>query len=115
MVCSLTGLTPQEWHCTPQSAEIGIELIKDCLAEMMVLARALGYGEDLVPTSMPQGIIDQAKTLMSQNTDFVPSALLDVRLRKPIELEVILGEVVRKAKNHDIRMPVRPLVFVDCK
>ncbi|CAG8453072.1 9397_t:CDS:2 [Acaulospora colombiana] len=114
MVCSLTGLTPQEWNCTKESGETGMQLISECLAEMMVLARALGYGEDLVPSSMPQGIIEQAKTLMVSQSDFVPSALLDVRLGKPIELEVILGEVVRKAKKLDIRMPVRNIISFHC-
>ncbi|PVG03059.1 6-phosphogluconate dehydrogenase C-terminal domain-like protein [Serendipita vermifera] len=111
MVCSLTGLTPQEWNCTKESGETGMQLISDCLNEMMVVARALGYGEDLVPSSMPQGIIEQAKLVMVQQSDFVPSALLDVRLGKPIELEVILGEVVRKAKKLDIRMPHLEIVY----
>jgi 2-dehydropantoate 2-reductase len=47
------------------------------------------------------------------DNNHVSSMLLDLRQGKPIEVEVIVGEVVRMAKAHNVPVPVSVLSGVD--
>jgi 2-dehydropantoate 2-reductase len=80
--------------------------------ELMLVGRAVGYDEALIPSSTPDMIMARSMELL-KDSGFIFSALLDVRLGKPFELEVILGEVVRQAQNYAVPVPVS-LYFAEC-
>jgi 2-dehydropantoate 2-reductase len=105
MVSSLTGLSPSEWACDEQALETGMATCHEIMTELMVLARAMGYDESLIPSTAPDTLVAETRAKL-QGTDFVPSALLDVRLKIPFELEVIMGWVYREAKARKIPTPV---------
>jgi Ketopantoate reductase PanE/ApbA C terminal len=105
MVSSLTGLSPAEWACDEQALETGMTTCHEMMEELMVLARAMGYDESLIPSNAPEDIVADARIKLL-GTDFVPSALLDVRLKIPFELEVVMGYVYREAKSRQIPTPV---------
>jgi len=105
MISVLTGLTPSEWACDEEAFETSSGTCREIMAEIMALGRALGYDESLIPSNAPDIILADARVKL-RNTDFVPSALLDVRRKTPFELEVILGRVYRQAKVCQVSTPV---------
>lgn len=105
MVCTLLRLTPAEWGSDQVAVNKGLSMVRRVMDELMTAAGALGYDEGLLPSNTPDVIMKRAMELLA-DTDFVFSALLDVRLGKPFELEAILGEAVRQAQKHGVSMPV---------
>ena len=80
-----------------------------------LLGRALGYpdSEDGLPSSLVDSTISVTAELHrdpTQNT--LPSMLLDAQNGLPIEVEVIVGEVVRMAKKMNVDIPVSR-IFAD--
>lgn len=79
------------------------------------LGRALGYPDtpDGLPSSLVESTIENTRKLhVKPDSTHVPSMLLDARKGQPIEVEVILGEVVRMAKEHSVDVPVRLKSFI---
>jgi len=105
MVSSLLGLTPTEWDCNPKALDTAVTAVHDIMKELMVLARAMGYDESVIPSNTPDTIVRDLKAVL-RGSDFVPSALLDVRLKIPFELEVILGYPLREAQARKLSTPV---------
>jgi 2-dehydropantoate 2-reductase len=71
--------------------------------------RALGFPDspDGLPSSVVDGAIDGTRKIHARpDSTHVPSMLLDAQKGLPIEVEVILGEVVRMAKAHNVPLPV---------
>jgi hypothetical protein len=106
MLCTLTHLSRFQMAATAQSEETTFGLVNDYLAEM-TLVTTLGYGEDVLPSSPLQAIMGQAKTVLANRIDFEPASLAGIRQGRPIELEPVLGELLRKAKKANTSMPVR--------
>jgi hypothetical protein len=72
--------------------------------------RALGFPdtEDGLPASAVTNLLENTWRLHAKaDSTHVPSMLLDAERGKPIEVEVILGEVVRMAKERNVDIPVR--------
>jgi len=75
----------------------------------MFLGRALGYpdNEDGLPSSLVDSTISRTAELHRDPAHTaLPSMLLDAQNGLPIEVEVILGEVVRMAKETGVDVPV---------
>lgn len=73
------------------------------------VGRALGFPDS--PDGLPSSVVDSAiegtrKIHERPDSTHVPSMLLDAQKGLPIEVEVILGEVVRMAKAHNVPLPV---------
>ena len=71
--------------------------------------RALGFPdtEGGLPASTVTNILENTRDIHTKrDSTHVPSMLLDVERGQPIEVEVILGEVVRMAKERDVDVPV---------
>ena len=73
----------------------------------------------------PDGLPSSTATTIFENTaglhrvpdsSHVPSMLLDARRSQPMEVEVIVGEVVRMGKQYKVDMPVSLVasVAMDC-
>ena len=73
------------------------------------LARALGYPDDKdgIPSLLPDLVIERTRAIHVQpNSSHKPSMALDAERGQPLEVEVILGEVVRMARDVGIDVPV---------
>jgi len=99
-------------YIAPQTATIveknTIPVIRAILQEMIALGRALGYpdNEDGLPSSLVDSIISSTVNIHRDPAHTtLPSMLLDVQNGLPIEVEVIVGEVVRMAKEMGVDMP----------
>jgi ketopantoate reductase len=71
--------------------------------------RAIGYPDtpDGLPASVAATIIENTRILHDVPESFhKPSMMLDMEKNQPIEVEVILGEVVRMAKARGVAVPV---------
>ncbi len=74
-----------------------------------MLGRAMGFPdtEDGLPSDQPDRIIANTRKLHVQpESDHTPSMALDAQKGFPIEVEVIVGEVVRLAKEYKVDIPV---------
>lgn len=74
-------------------------------------ARALGFpdstGNDGIPADLGTRILEGTRGLhVKPDSTHVPSMLLDLQKGLPIEVEVIVGEVVRMAKEVNVEVPV---------
>lgn len=76
---------------------------------MHLLARALGFpdSESGIPSSIIDSTLSDTEALhVKASSTHRPSMLLDAEKGKPIEVEVIVGEVVRMAKAKEVQVPV---------
>lgn len=113
MVCTLLRLTPAEWSSDQVALMKALSMVRQVMDELMLVGRAMGYDEALIPSNTPDMIMARSMELL-KDSNFVFSALLDVRLGKPFELEVILGEAVRQAQKCAASVPVS-LYFIECQ
>ena len=67
----------------------------------------MGYSEiDLPPSVVEETIANTARLHEVPESVHHPSMFLDYLQGRPIEVEHVLGEVVRMARKHNIEMPV---------
>ena len=81
------------------------------------IGRALGFPDtpDGLPSSIVMTSLDEIRLLHSKaSSSHFPSMLVDAERGRAIEVEVILGEVVRMAKQFKVDIPVEknPALFV---
>lgn len=74
----------------------------------MLVARALGYSEQAVPSSLVEQTIEHTADLHRPGTTSThkPSMLVDMETKRPLEIEAIVGEVVRAGRKHGVDIPV---------
>jgi 2-dehydropantoate 2-reductase len=87
-------------------------MIRGILEELLAVGRALGFPdtEDGLPSSVIDVTIDRTESIHARaDSNHKPSMLLDIENGKPIEVEVIVGEVVRMARERNIPIPVSTL------
>ncbi|KAF8960910.1 ketopantoate reductase PanE/ApbA C terminal-domain-containing protein [Flammula alnicola] len=96
----------------PTTAEListyTIPAIKATLEELLALGRALGFPDsaDGLPSSLVTYVLEGTRAIHAEaDSTHAPSMLLDAQKGQPIEVEVILGEVVRMAKAHNVDIP----------
>lgn len=95
-------------YVAPQTAPDVIPVLRAILQEMVTLGRALGYpdNDDGLPSSLVDDVLLRtAKVHRDPTHTTLPSMLLDAQNGLPIEVEVILGEVVRLAKEVGVDVP----------
>ncbi|KIM92351.1 hypothetical protein PILCRDRAFT_120332 [Piloderma croceum F 1598] len=88
--------------------EYTIPNIRAILEEALTLARAMGFPDspDGVPSSAVDHTLQDTAALHTVPNSFhTPSMLLDAKNGRPIEVEVILGEVVRMARRNGVPVP----------
>ncbi|KAG9128436.1 hypothetical protein FRC07_012544 [Ceratobasidium sp. 392] len=83
------------------------------LQEAISVARALGYSEQAVPTSLIEQTIEDTGGLHRPGkiSTHRPSMLVDIETKRPIEVEVVIGEVVRIGREHGLNIPVGPMIL----
>ena len=74
----------------------------------MTVARAIGITEELLPTSAVKHTVEFAQEAYSDPTKgkpFKPSMTVDLEAGRPMEVEGIVGSVVKQAKELGIAVP----------
>jgi len=82
--------------------------LRAIIEEAVTLARAMGFPDsaDGIPSSIFESILNDTAALHTVPSSFhKPSMLLDAEKGNPLEVEVILGEVVRMAKEKGVLVP----------
>jgi len=99
-------------HVHPVSADLieayTIPTLRATLDELLQLGRAMGFPdtEDALPSSVVDTSLKTIRAMYEKpETNHKPSMLLDAEQGNPIEVEVILGEVVRMGKELNVPLP----------
>ena len=97
-------------HRSPQIHETTIPLIYDALTEMYDLGAVLFPATENDPGLDPNIAINLLKSTSEANgqteSNHKASMLLDLEQGRPMELDVVVGEVVRLSRKNGISMPV---------
>lgn len=119
--------TPISHLLTPSTLHYSVGVVRRIMLEIVYVARSCGLSESRFPissvdqalnislsTAQVDGVRDESKgaTLAA---DFKPSILLDLENRRPMELEVIVGNVVSKARENNVETPRLDLVLAALK
>ena len=77
------------------------------MLEILAIGRAMGFDESALPSEVVDNAIEStAEIHKSLDSTHHPSMLHDVEYGRPMEVEVVLGELVRKAREHQVDAPV---------
>ncbi|CAE7228752.1 unnamed protein product [Rhizoctonia solani] len=87
--------------------------LKKVLTEAVSVARALGYSEHAVPSSLIESTIEDTGGLHrpGQPSTHKPSMLVDMETRRPLEIEAIIGEVIRIGKERGVEVPILETIY----
>lgn len=100
-ITSLTQIDTQTWlHSSPDA----IPLTKALMEEVIEVARKSG-----VP--MRDGLVDELFTKILALPGVYTSMQKDVVARNPLEIDVILGVPVRKARELGVKIPVLEVIY----
>jgi len=107
-ISTLVRLPPPALSVTPRLEAIVEGPLYATLEELGALGRALGY-----PTSEEDAKLLTERTLrgFSKTSPHLPSMLVDVQRGSPLEVEVIIGTLVRWGKKHDVPMPRMEMIY----
>ncbi|KAG5636876.1 hypothetical protein H0H81_006537 [Sphagnurus paluster] len=108
---------PYSPYVSPTTAHLvnehTIPTIRATLQELLQLGRALGYDEDGLPSSLVDDTLENTRQLHAvPESEHKPSMMLDMEKGQPIEVEVILGEVVRMAQERGVSIPASDLKYL---
>ena len=81
-------------------------ILKSVMLELEAVGRAMGFDEHDLPPSAMDTLERTRKLHQNPEETFRPSILIDVENGRPMELEVVLGHVVKAAKEHHVNIPV---------
>lgn len=82
--------------------------VRALLSEVLSVGRAMGFpdSKDGIPSAIVDEIMEMTRKLcVDPNNNHKPSMMLDAENGRLMEVEVILGEVVRTAKRHHVDVP----------
>lgn len=77
--------------------------------QFIILGRALGFPDTPsgLPSSNAMKLLESTQaTHAKPSSAHIPSMMLDAQKGRPIEIDVIVGEVVRMAKSLGVEIPV---------
>ncbi|KAL1659519.1 hypothetical protein GGF50DRAFT_130971 [Schizophyllum commune] len=94
--------------------EYTIPAMTSLLHELIKFARVLGFpdGPDGIPSSMVEEAMQSTREAhATPEAAHIPSTLLDIEKGRPIEVEVIWGELIRTAKARGVEMPRAETIY----
>ncbi len=102
-ICALTQLDDASFL---QSSSSALRCVKRAMSEVIDVAQALGYFEvnQAASDHVMERVLDRVGT-----TGYEPSMSADVQHRRPMEIEAILGNVIRIARREDV-----PVMQLEC-
>lgn len=118
----------------PETLPYSLGVVRGIMLEMMAIVRASGIGEDRVPAQIvddntfltlkstpaklrisrsPDAFLEsKADTLRA---DFKPSILVDLERSRPMELEVIFTNMLRRARQYNVETPRLDMIVAALK
>lgn len=100
-ICALTLCSDGDFLLTSQP--FAYELAWETMMEIVELARRMGVAG--VTEEVATKKFSIAKTRAEQGTGREMSMLQDIRLSRPMEVEAIVGNVIRIGRDNDLEMP----------
>ncbi len=87
-----------------------VPVLTAVLEEALAVGRALGFGEEALPASVVEETISRTGEIHKRpDSTHRPSMLLDRETGRAMEVEVIVGELVRSAREKGVAVPVSQL------
>jgi len=101
--------TPPSVLHSPLITANTLPVLHAILSELVAVGHALGFPAD--ETGIPPSLVEEyinttAKLHSTPESKHRPSMLVDLEKGRAIEVEVIFGEVVRMAREHNVDIPV---------
>ncbi|KZT59288.1 6-phosphogluconate dehydrogenase C-terminal domain-like protein [Calocera cornea HHB12733] len=107
-LCTLARQPPPAMSLTPKLEEIVEGPLHGTLQELSALGQALGYP---VTEEDARFLTDRTLRGFSKTSPHLPSMLVDVQRGSPLEVEVIIGALVRLGKKYKVSMPRMELIY----
>jgi len=107
-LCTISRATLGELLAEPH-AELVSATVEGVVSEIVLVARTSGIFTSDLPGEV-MGVVRQTVP-----SGFKPSMLVDLEANRPIEVEVILGEVVRKAADVGVPVPRLQVLYTSLK
>jgi len=108
-LCTLSRANMGELLAEPHVGLVNAN-IKEIMGEIILIARTSGIHTGSLLEEEAARIIRDMKP-----SDFKPSMLVDLEANRPIEVEVILGEVVKKATEFGVLIPRLQVLYTSLK
>jgi 2-dehydropantoate 2-reductase len=105
VISALSGYPFHLWLSQPTTNEI----LPALMAEIIAVGRAMGLTEEQLPNNAGELVIQRSLGIVKSGVKHIPSIQLDVMNRRPIEVEGILGFLVKKGRSHNVAVPVSSL------
>ena len=96
-----------------RSSKYALDLAKDVMREIGTLATAAGCPEAVTEAEIEHHMERHVERLEIGGKE--PSMLVDIRHNRPIEVEAILGNAVRKAEELQVQVPYLKMLYVLAK
>ena len=110
-VCTLTRATVGEVLAVPEARASLIAIMSDVLA----VARACLPPSESVASALPETVADDIVNNENPLSVFKPSMLVDLEAGRPIEVEAIVGGIIRRAKAKQVSVPALTLIYASLK
>ncbi|KAI8098884.1 2-dehydropantoate 2-reductase [Halteromyces radiatus] len=95
-VCALTGMNTSELLANKEA----LTSVKSVMKEVILAANAMGYDFDV-----DEQVKDMIERTEATAMNYKPSMQLDLERKQPMEVEVILGTPLRRAKAKGLHVP----------
>lgn len=105
----MSGHPWHSWILLPAAQATTKELFPALTAEIIAVGRAIGLTEEQLPNNAGELTVERSMELVKSGVRHIPSILLDVMNRRPIEVEGTLGFLVKKGRSHNVAVPVSNL------
>ncbi|TFY69175.1 hypothetical protein EVG20_g3249 [Dentipellis fragilis] len=94
--------------------------IRGMMSEVIAVARSLGIEEAQLPEAAAEAVIQSCMNLYSDErtenpSQFKPSMLVDLEAGRPMEIEPIVGAIIRSAAEHGVATPRLDTVYAQLK
>ncbi|CAK4030994.1 2-dehydropantoate 2-reductase like [Lecanosticta acicola] len=96
-----------------RSSKYALDMAKDVMREIGVLATAVGYPDAVTEAEIEHHMERFIERLTSGGKEM--SMLVDIRNDRPIEVEAILGNAIRKAEELQVLVPYLKMLYVLAK
>jgi len=107
----MSGHPWHSWILLPAVQSTAEDLFPPLLAEIIAVGRAIGLTEEWLPNNAGELTIQRSTELVKSGVKHIPSILLDVMNKRPIEVEGILGFLVKKGRAHNVAVPKLEILY----
>ncbi|KAI0795263.1 ketopantoate reductase PanE/ApbA C terminal-domain-containing protein [Irpex lacteus] len=110
-VCTLTQARVGEVLAVPQSRAA----LQDIMEEVLQVARATLPNDDLLKSVLHATVAQDIVNHENPASVFKPSMLVDLEAGRPMEVEAIVGGILRRAQEKGIQTPRLSLIYASLK